>query len=64
MWLQAATIIDGWLAAKLGSAADGLQRMRAGLDGLKSVGVGIVRPFFLSLVAEVCCSLLRGPSLS
>jgi predicted ATPase len=52
MWRFSAVIADGWLAAQRGLAEAGIARMREGLDGLKSIGVGIVRPFFLSLLAE------------
>ncbi len=53
MWLQAATIADGWLQAQRGFPDQGIRQTRKGLDGLKAMGVEILRPFFLSLLAEI-----------
>jgi predicted ATPase len=52
MWLAAATIAEGWLVAQDGLGAEGIQKIRKGLDGLQAMGVGILRPFFLNLLAE------------
>lgn len=52
MWRLAATIASGWLKLQQGSAEAAIREIGQGIDGLATMKVGILRPFFLGLLAE------------
>jgi len=48
------TILRGWVLAEEGQRAEGIVQMRQGLAALQAAGLGLLRPLFLVLLAEVC----------
>ena len=49
-------ILKGWALTRGGQVAEGMVQMREGLDELRAMGVEVLRPYLLALVAEVCGS--------
>ena len=49
-----AMILRGWALADQGQIEQGLAEMRRGLAAWRSTGAGLVQPYWLALVAEVC----------
>ena len=52
--LATAEILRGWGLAATGRVEDGLREMRHGLAAYRATGAEMDRPYFLSLLAEVC----------
>jgi predicted ATPase len=56
-YLQAVgTVLRGWALTRAGQVAEGMVQMRTGLDELRAMGVEVLRPYLLTLLAEVCGS--------
>ena len=51
-WKQQSTILRGWALAELGQIDDGLNQMRAGLDGYKALDSWLASSWFTSLLAN------------
>jgi serine/threonine protein kinase/predicted ATPase len=47
-----AEILLGWTIAQEGNATEGIDQMRRGLDAFRSLNMEMLRPYFLSLLAE------------
>ncbi|MFQ5930123.1 MAG: adenylate/guanylate cyclase domain-containing protein, partial [Acidobacteriota bacterium] len=54
VWLALGTILRGWAMAEQEQTAEGIATMRQGLDAWRKLGVELVRPFNLTLLAEAC----------
>jgi predicted ATPase len=52
-WLLTGTIMRGWALAAGGQVEEGIEQMRRGLAGYQATGAGIVRPYYLALLAQV-----------
>jgi predicted ATPase len=53
IWIASGTILRGWTLAQQGQAEEGTEQMHQGLRALRATGAEILRPLFLSLLAEV-----------
>jgi DNA-binding winged helix-turn-helix (wHTH) protein/predicted ATPase len=49
-WMN--TFLRGWALAEMGRVEDGITQMRQGMDGWRSIGADLHRPYFLALLAE------------
>jgi class 3 adenylate cyclase/predicted ATPase len=52
-WLLTGTILRGWAMTAGDQAKDGFAQMRQGLSAYEATGAGIMRPYYLSLLAQV-----------
>lgn len=52
-WLAPMKIIHGWAMAKLGNVSVGFEQMTQALNVIRSVGNSNLKPFVLTLVAEI-----------
>jgi predicted ATPase/class 3 adenylate cyclase len=52
-WLLTGIILRGWALAAGNQVEDGLAQMRQGLAGYQATGAGILRPYYLALLAHV-----------
>jgi DNA-binding winged helix-turn-helix (wHTH) protein/tetratricopeptide (TPR) repeat protein len=52
MWTAHATILQGWVLAMEGDAAEGVQRIVRGLQTWRTTGQQLGQPYFLALLAE------------
>jgi predicted ATPase len=53
-FLASGTILWGWALAEQGEREAGLARIRQGLAAWRATGLGLLRPYFLALLAEAC----------
>jgi len=53
MWLFAARIVEGWLMAQRGAARAAVPSMRKAIEDIRGIGVCILMPHFLGLLADV-----------
>jgi class 3 adenylate cyclase/predicted ATPase len=51
-WLAWGTSLRGWALAAQGQGEEGIAQMRQGLAALQATGVGLLRPYYLALIAE------------
>jgi predicted ATPase/class 3 adenylate cyclase len=51
-WLTYGTILRGWALTAQGEGAEGIAQMRQGLVARRAMGAELLRPYFLSLLAE------------
>ena len=51
-FLAMGTLLRGWAPAEQGRRLEGIAHIREGLDGWRAVGNQLLRPYFLSLLAE------------
>ncbi len=58
-WAAHATVLGGWALVKEGQAAEGLARLRAGLDAGRATGSKVRGPQWLALLAEACLAAGR-----
>ena len=52
-WLLTGMILRGWALAAGDQVEDGIAQMRQGLTGYQATGAGILRPYYLALLADV-----------
>jgi predicted ATPase/DNA-binding winged helix-turn-helix (wHTH) protein/class 3 adenylate cyclase len=52
LYLAWGTILRGWAAAEQGQATEGIAQMRQGMEAWRATGAEIMRPYFLTLLAE------------
>jgi serine/threonine protein kinase/predicted ATPase len=52
LWLGWGTILRGWAMTEQGQAAEGLDRIRRGIDGTRQTGAGMWQTYLLCLLAE------------
>ncbi len=53
-WLAQGRIAHGWASAALGHREEGVAELREGLGGFRAIGVEVLRPHDLCLLAEAC----------
>ena len=53
-YLAMAEILAGWATGMEGNTADGMRRLRIGLDALKSLRAELRLPFYYGLLGEIC----------
>jgi len=53
-WLAWATSLRGWAISKQGRHEEGIAKLREGLAASRATGAGVLRPYFLCLLAEAC----------
>jgi predicted ATPase len=53
-WLAQGRIAHGWASAALGRHEEGIAELREGLGGFRAIGVEVLRPHGLCLLAEAC----------
>ena len=64
-YLSMAEIVAGWASAVSDNGADGIRRLRSGIDALRRTGAEIRLPFYYGLLAEACASAgLSGEALA
>ncbi|HTA46738.1 MAG TPA: AAA family ATPase [Bryobacteraceae bacterium] len=51
-YLAMANIVTGWATAAEGAVSPGLERLREGLDAVRTLGAELRRPYYLALLAE------------
>ena len=51
-WLSAALIARGWISARAGDPAQGIEQIRTGLDIYRATGARVFKPSFLAALAE------------
>ena len=51
-WRAMGMVSEGWATSEQGRLDDGIAQMRAGLSALRSTGGEVLRPYFLSLLAQ------------
>jgi class 3 adenylate cyclase/predicted ATPase len=56
-WMAYASILHGWALAQRGQAREGLEQMPQSMQAFRATGSEILRPWFLSLLAEAHGSL-------
>ncbi len=54
VWLAWGTILRGWVLAEKKQVAEGIVQMRQGLTVFRPLGIELLRPSFLTLLAEAC----------
>jgi DNA-binding winged helix-turn-helix (wHTH) protein/predicted ATPase len=52
MGAAAARVLEGWALTERGELEIGMTRIRQGLDGWRATGTEMIRPYFLTLLAE------------
>ncbi|MDX2029616.1 MAG: protein kinase [Blastocatellia bacterium] len=52
LWLGWGTILRGWAMLEQGQTADGLERIRRGIDGSRQTGSGMWQTYLLCLLAD------------
>ncbi len=52
VWLAAGTFAKGWALSTLGQSAEGIMQMHKGLAAWRTLGMGVVVPLWLGLLAE------------
>lgn len=57
--LAMAKILRGWALAEQGQGEAGMAELRQGLEDYRATGAELMRPYFLSLLAETCGKLDR-----
>jgi predicted ATPase len=53
-WLAQATVTRGWAIAKQGHGEEGIAQIQKGLAAFRAIGVGVLLPHVLCLLAEAC----------
>jgi len=53
-WLGWATVMRGWAQAALGDPQQGIEALRHGLQAYESTGARQIKPYILTLLAEMC----------
>jgi predicted ATPase len=51
-WMAWGTVLRGWALAAQGHEVEGLMQMRQGLAAYRATGAELLRPYFLTLLAE------------
>jgi predicted ATPase len=51
-WLANATMLRGWALVEQGQAEEGLAKLHQGLADMQTIGVMVLRPYFLALLSE------------
>ncbi len=59
-WLLTGMILRGWALSAAGNVDEGVKQMRQGLAGYQSTGAGIMRPYYLALMARVLAATGQG----
>ncbi len=54
LWLARGTVLRGWALAEQGQVAEGIAQMRQGLAAFRPLGVELMRPVYLTVLAEAC----------
>jgi serine/threonine protein kinase/predicted ATPase len=54
LWLGWGTILRGWAMTEQGQMAEGIERIRRGIDGTRQTGAGMWQTYLLCLLAEAC----------
>ena len=52
LWRAMALVLSGWALAAQDEPAEGIDRMRRGLDAWRATGAELLRPWFLGLLAD------------
>ncbi len=52
-WLLTGMILHGWALTNVNEAHEGISQMRQALAGYEQTGAGILRPYYLALLADV-----------
>jgi len=52
LWRAMALVLSGWGLAAQDETAEGIDRMRRGLEAWRATGAELVRPYFLGLLAD------------
>jgi predicted ATPase len=52
LWMAFGAILRGWALVHQGQAQEGIEQIKQGLRALRATGTAILRPYFLSLLAE------------
>jgi predicted ATPase len=64
-YLSMAEILAGWAMAELSAPAEGMGRLRRGLEALRATGAELRLPFYHGLLAEACARAgLHGEALA
>jgi len=58
-WLAWATALRGWALAEAGRADEGIDELQRAVAGWTAAGIGGLRPYFLSLLADACAKAGR-----
>src|SRR5262249_27022145 len=51
-WLAHRTVLQGWALAEQGQGEEGIAQIRQGLAAQRATGAGLLRPYYLTLLAE------------
>jgi adenylate cyclase len=53
-WIPFSLILRGWALAEQGRPGEGLEGIRKGVEAFRRTGAQLMRPYFLSMLAEAC----------
>jgi len=53
-WIGWATVLQGWATAALGEPEEGIDLLREGLEVYEGTGARLIKPYILTLHAEMC----------
>lgn len=51
-WVAIATVYRGWALARLDHVCEGIDELHSGLNAVRGIGLGVLGPYYLSLLAE------------
>ena len=54
LWMAFGPILQGWTLAERGQGEEGIAQIRQSLTAYRATGAEIIRPYHLSLLAELC----------
>jgi predicted ATPase len=52
LWMAHGSLLGGWALAQQGQAREGLEQMQQSMQTFRAIGTGLLRPYYLALLAE------------